>query len=575
MAVDAKRKAKVELTAGTAGLDSGLADAKRKMRAFQREETRAAKKAAADEEKAAKKKSKLWEDRRGKLGSAVGMGVGMALGGDIVSQFTDAVSGIADFERELTRFQIDAQLSGKQIGAFRDEVMATSEATGQSRIEILKGAHAYQILTGDADAAMKSAGVFAKVANASGSSMDDIAAAAASLHNNLGFKSDDMQQGFDVLLSMGHKANIELRDMGGEMNRLLPLFRQFGKTTDMNKLAEMAASFETIGPSFKGPEEAAEGFQQAMMQISKPKVAANFEGLGVKIWEIDPKTKLHVQRDWIDIIGDIKKKVPDKMYLQAAVGGRVNAFLAIKAMVDNYDRLVELKNEALGSDQVAKDNATYMNSTSGRIAVAWAHIKNSIAEALTPDRIEAFANALTSAADAFSKAVSASDTFLTAVGHMFGGGGGQEAEENTGLQDMFLNNTVGIGKDATDATEKAAIANAQDIIANPKSYEGTQAAHDYGGTKGLVDIARKYLDSEGIKDPWSNKGGSSVDQAKLADAITQLTPEKLAAALAIALRAAGIGPAGKTGPDVHVKIGAEPVHKAAANSIEHRRGSKR
>lgn len=572
MSVDAKRNARIELTAGTAGMDSGLADAKRKMRAFEREQKRDAKRLGRAQDKIQGDSERVWGGRGSRLGGMIGNGIGLALGGDLVSQFSDAVSGIADFERELTRFQIDAQLSGRQIGDFRDQVMAASQATGQSRIAILQGAHAYQVLTGDSESAMKSAKLFGEVANASGASMDDIATAAASLHNNSKFGSDDMRQAFDVILSMGHKSNIELRQMAGEMNRLLPLFNQFGNSSNMNKYAEAMASFEVIGPSFKGPEEAAEGFQQIMMQLSKPKVAANFEGLGVKIWDIDPKTKLHVQRDWLDIIGDIKKKIPDREILGAALGGRVNAILALKGMVDNYDRLVQLKQEALGSDQVAKDNATYMESTSGKIAVAWTHIKNSIAEALTPERIEALATALTEAADAFVSAIKATDEWLSAVSHAaFGGGGGKEVEVNTAVRELFLNNTEGQG--GTAATEKSAVANAQDIISNPKQYEGTQWAHDYGGVGNLMEAAKKYLASEGIKDPWATKGGKS-DQAEMTKAMAEL-PQNIAAALADALRSAGIAvPASKAPPVVnaHVKVGAEVVQKAAANSIEHRRG---
>jgi len=589
MAAEAKRNARIELTAGTAGMDRGLADAKRKMRTFEREETRAAKAMAADTERAQKKSQALWANRGGRGVSMLGAGVSMALGGDIVSQLSDAVHGVADFERELTRFQVDAQLSGQKVGEFRDQVMAASEATGQSRAAILQGAHAYQILTGDADSAAKSAALFAEVANASGASMDDIAASAASMHNNLGLNADDFRKGFDVLLSMGHKSTVELRQFGAEMNRLTPLIKDFGSGSNMDKLAEMAASLETAAPAFKGSRDeqaaAAEGMQQLLLTMRKPRTEEAFSQLGVKIWTIDPKTKEHVLRDWLDILGDIKRKVPDKFVLQAAVGGKGQAFMALEEMIDNYQKLVDLKNGALGSDQVAKDNATYMASTTGRLELAWTHIKNAIAEALTPDRIDAFANAVLSAASALSTAANAFSWMMN--------GGSKEQRTNIAADDLAQT-----ALDGTPEGDQTARKAASDILEiDPKNFAASYQTirlrelnagnrdprfwnnfrmNDEGELAARQDAARKFLASEGM-DAWAPKYDRTTTASRVAQQ-KAATPEQTRAAAkeqGAAIGAAIVSALSQLLPRIvqpHIKIGSETVQKAADNSVEHRRG---
>lgn len=502
------RSVKIKLETSAAGVDAGLREASRKLRAFQRDQERATKKAKRDEEKAAKdRKKQLREtgDRGAGLVHGVAVGIGAAAGFDIASVMSDSVKSVFDAEKELTRFGIDANLSAQQLAGFRDQVMTTSNATGVARLELIKAAHAYQILTGDANGAMQVTSTFADVANASGASMEDIATAAASMKQNMHLDPANFRQAFDVMLNLGHKGALELRDFAGELSGLAPQFNSFGSGSAIDKLTEMGAAMETVKLNFKDSAETATGFRAAMVALSKSKVAAGLENLGVKVWTIDPKTKQHVKRDFFDIITDIKKKVPDMKVLQDVLGGRQESSRAIQALLEHYDELVKLRAEAANSDQVSVDSHKYMESSAGRMQVAWTKIQNSIASALTPERIEAFAAVLEKAAEFAGNIAMMLNRFLN----------GPDAKEEEGRTVQQLVKSANSNPD-NPQVEKSTIENAKDIL-NSDEFAKNWVESEVGGagvggaTPETIAAARKaaaeFLKSEGIKDPWDVAGG--------------------------------------------------------------------
>lgn len=576
MAVSAKRKVKIEIGANADGMDTGIADAKRKLRTMKREEEKASRDAAREKKKKQDDRSKsAAADRSSALGFGKGIAHGMAAaaGFDLAGGLGGMFEDVFDTERELTRFGIDAKLSSDKVNQFRGELMKTSEATGVSRNSLVRGAHAYQILTGNAEGAVKSTALFADVANASGASMEDIAASAASMQQNLGIDPSQFRKGFDVLLSMGHDGSVELRDFAGELVNIAPKFKDFGDKGSLDKMTELAALAQGIRKNFANSGEMGTGFTNAMNQISKSKVAASLAGHGVDVWRIDPKSKLHVKRDFFDIMGDIKKKIPDQKILQDILGGRQVASTAIMGIMAHWDEIVKLKDEAANSDQVAKDAQQWMDSSSGRIAKAWEHIKNSVAEALTPERIEQFASALTKAADAFAKVVGfASDSFK-ALQWLNGGGAPGDADAKNAEQDMFLDPAMSGEKNA----EENAVAHARRVaLANSTDDLGTVdevAAAKYGGLKNYQQGARLFLANEDKSSAsWRADGGlKQLDQQTGANAYrlasgNAFDAKAMAGAIAQALRDIGFG---------NMKIPNETVAGAASRAITVRTGNHR
>lgn len=442
MAVSASRKARVELVCESKSLDPGLKDAARKLRAFEREQVKAAKQVAREQMRADKEAARERAALRNKfdhtarnalMGTAGGLGLGSVasgLGGMMKETF--------DVEKELTHFRIDAQLSGDQINAFRDQIMKASEATGRSRQELVEAAHGYQILTGDAKGAVDSVQLFAEVANASGSSMESIQKSAAAMRMSLKMDPTEMRQGFDELLNLGHNGAIELRDMGDEMPKILSLFKGFGTGSGSKHLLEAAAAAEVIKVNFSDASTTATGMTQLLVSLTKR--AKQLKAAGVEVFHFDAKTGINQARGFWDIMTDLRKKFGnDPEALMHVLGGRSEASRAALAAMEGLDRAQELMSNAEGSDQVAKDNMIWMNSTAGKLSVAFEHVKNSVAAAFTPDRIDAFVSALVAAGDAAAAVIGAISGTGKTIGESVAKGGSWVDWFGAGVG---LNNTV-------------------------------------------------------------------------------------------------------------------------------------
>src|SRR4051812_11936664 len=111
-------------------MDRGLADAKRKIRTFQREQIKSEKAAARDAKRKAKDEEKSRAKNVGGIASGVAQGFGQVLGVDAIGTVKDIASEVLDYERALTRLQITANASPETMRAFSDSIMQASNATG-------------------------------------------------------------------------------------------------------------------------------------------------------------------------------------------------------------------------------------------------------------------------------------------------------------------------------------------------------------------------------------------------------------------------------------------------------------
>lgn len=395
MAASAKRKAIIELSIDRGKLLPGLADARKKLQGF--------------------------GGSVAKTTMAGVKGVGSALMGGFgiqgAGQITDMVGEIMDVEKGLTRLQINGSMTGAELASFRQTLMQTSAASGVARNEILKGAAAYVAFTGDAAGAKQAMGLFAEVANATGASMEDIASTASAMKANLKIDPADFRAAFDILATQGKMGAVEIANLAKELSGVAPQFSKFAGGTGVSGMAKLGAIAQVMRKDFGGIEETMTGFRGIMTQVTR--YATKLKGVGVNVYGIDPKTKKKYKRDFEDIILDFKKardagKIDDT--LMQGLLGESRSVNAMNSAIDRYEELQNLKRQSLGSDAIAKDNATYLASTSGKIATAWNSIKNSLAQALTPDRIEQLANALMLAADAFTRVVGGIDKAIDWVG---------------------------------------------------------------------------------------------------------------------------------------------------------------
>jgi TP901 family phage tail tape measure protein len=470
----------------------------------------------------------------------LGTGLGIQAAGGLVEMGAD----IMDVEKQLARFQIAGEVSNTTMADFRDQLMKVSNATGVSRNELVKGAQAYVSLTGDAKGAIAATQLFAEVAAGTGASMDDVSATAAALKQNLKIDPKDFRKAFDVLVKQGKIGAIEIKDLASKMANIAPQFSTFAGARSVEGMSELGAMLQVAKQGFGSADEAATGFNGMMTQINRnQKKLKKF-----KINVVDPKTgKFKNLLQIVKEIGANKDLMKPGALLD--VLGEEKAVRAMSVLIENLRTVDQIKRDSLNSDQVAKDNLAFQASTAGKLQRSFESLKNAVAEAFTPERIEAFVALL-------GKMLGLIKTAAELVDHI--------AKPVDAKRD-FAGAERESAKGKTIA-EKAA-------IADRLEREGAQGlARRHGGQMGKINMAdampdefnaanRELIEELRAADPWRAKQQQS----------NAFIPQAPVDAKAIG---SAVANAFAKNPIV-VKLGAAAVSKEMGKSPAHRQPGKR
>lgn len=318
-----------------------------------------------------------------------GAGAGIAL----------AAKDVFGFERQLTRLGIQAGKTPRQLNEFRAAIDDISVRTGVARKELLGGAAAFVSLVGESGFSVKTLETFARVAQASGADMQDLAGVALSLQENLKIDPKDFEKAFSIILHAGKAGSVELKEMASLLTTIAPTFSKFGDNAEFgtDALASMAAGLQFLRKEFGSASEATTGFSGLMVGLTKH--AKEFEAAGVNIFDVGPDG-VKRYRDLSAIIDDIaaSRLAKDPTLLTKAFG-RDEARKAFDALSGYRQQWRALSAESLAANDVASDYTTFMESSSGRMDKAMSKIKVAIANAFTPEVIELFVSAATKGAE--------------------------------------------------------------------------------------------------------------------------------------------------------------------------------
>ncbi len=589
MSVAAKRNARIEITSSAAGVDRGLNDARRKMRQFERDNARASKQAERDSRASRKRMLGGARNVAGGVAGGAMMGLGMDAMGGLQGMATD----VLDYEKSLTRLQITADKSPEVMRDFSASVMKASSATGLNRSDILGAASAYVALTGDMTTAQQSTATWAKIAQATGTPIQDIASTAAAISQQMGIQSGDMENVFSGLAAQGKAGAVELKDLAGLMAQIAPQWAQFGNGKGARGVAELGSALQVVKRGFGGDAaETVTGLQSLLTSLVKN--AGRFEDGGIKIFDV--KNGKKSMRDVFSIVESIGKSklVNDPEALEKAFG-RVEAYRAFIQLKQNKDMLGKLVETSKDGTLIQRDFDTYMQSSSGRLEQSWTKIKNAIGAALTPERVDGFANSIEGLVEKFEPLLATISKIAGVIGSFHGAGqairgafGAGDGKQSVSNQDWLIEQSggaVGAGGHTDDenvkrqrlAGARSRIADAgswnkavDDIMAgeineksSPESIKrafaqkyNTLAAGQ--GNAGAASAGSTYLKRAGVSDP------AEVARKTMADVSATAAQLKTIAQVRDAIKE-GFASAG-------IKIGAEPIEKAAAGSIKHRRG---
>lgn len=383
-----KARAEVEISASDSKLAAGLSRARTRINSWAATVERGIGKLFDREPKS--KRQRGGRDGGGVFGQALGH-----LGGEMMARGIDAMKEgadeVRDFERSLVRFQINARQAPEFLKGFRDGIMETSAATGIAREAVLAGAQTYLDLSGDVKGAATAMNAFARVSQASGTSMDDVARAAYALKQSMGIDASEFESTFSGLISQGKAGAVTLKDLAGEFPALLSQFRQFG-VVGREGAMQVGAMMQVGLDAFPTAAEAATGMAGMMNGLGRH--AKDFQKAGVQIYKVG-KDGAKTFRPMAQIIDDIgKSKLAKDPSLLIKAFGRVEGMRFYKQLAASVDKLHEMEIAGHNTTAVPDDLKTFLESDAGRLDAAMNRLKLSIAAAFTPERIAAFTTAV-------------------------------------------------------------------------------------------------------------------------------------------------------------------------------------
>jgi TP901 family phage tail tape measure protein len=365
----ATKDVSARLRADDRKLDPDLRRARRKFKKFGRETARDLKASF----------SKI----RGALRTVAGLGG--------IIGFAQLGREVLDFETKLTRLRIAASDSGIDFNKFRDSITETSNATGQSRNDIVSAAAKFVELTGDAKTATQQMDLFARVATATGANIEDVTIAATDLSDKFKLKPGEFEAAFDVLIAQGNKGAIELKDLAAELTSIAPLFSQFGKSTGKGAVTELGAIFQAVRKGSASAKDAGTNMQNLLGGMSRQARKNK-----VSLFTTDETTGKKRKRTLTEML-----EAFDKLAKSGRKGKSVDELfpdkqmrLAFLSWQANKKLVGELSDTQKMAGTTARQLAEFQASAAGRIATGWQRVKNQLTALFTPERIDKFATAL-------------------------------------------------------------------------------------------------------------------------------------------------------------------------------------
>jgi TP901 family phage tail tape measure protein len=492
----------------------------------------------------------------------------------------DMGKSVLSFEERLTRLKIAAQETPAVMASLRSEIRKVSDTTGVSKDKILAGAEAYVRLTGDMKTAREQSATFAKVAQATNSEVTDIAETAAALAQNLKVPASEFEAMFSSMAAQGKKGAIELKDLATELSTIAPQWAQFTGGTGTRGVRELGAALQIVKRGFGGDAaETVTGLSNFLTAVTKK--SGRFKEGGVKsFFTVGPDGKKQL-KDVFTIIDQISnsKLAKDPAALTKAFG-TVEAYRAYIQLRDNREELNKFVEAGKDAKLVQRDFNEYMSSSSGKIAMSWEQMKNKIAEAFTPERIAAFASALTKVAEWMAKIVGFIDKSVKYAEELKEKVFGKSVEKRS--DELFDKMTKSKGhqlamENMSPTAKREYAAKLRQDAANLYHKKGGMTEDD----QVTFNVNQREADQlEAAADEWNVKG-AGINADKFAHRYAMANPNKIEKydaqfvqpiVDAITKQLAVLNEIkSNTGAGTEVKVGADPIAKASKDAPSHRR----
>lgn len=306
------------------------------------------------------------------------------------------IIGVANStETALTRLGITAGVSAEQMARAKSQIQGIAPELGVAQGElyrVLETLVAGGLSWGQALEALPQV---VKTAKASGTAMEEVAAASIAVMQNLQVPAEQIQKAFDAMVAGGKAGAFELRDMAREFPSIAASAAKVGMT-GTEAVADLAAMAQIARKTAGSSSEAANNMVNFFEKLTADTTVKNFAKFGVDITKVFKKAQkdgVSFTDAMLDVIDKITGGDPFKV---AQLFPDMQARNFLNAVLANQDELRRLRGEIRNSaGAVEKDFRRVSETTREALNRAGAAVEN-VAERLG----STLAPAATASADA-------------------------------------------------------------------------------------------------------------------------------------------------------------------------------
>lgn len=336
---------------------------------------------------------------------------------------------VIDFEGALTDVQVQAGKSKADVDELRSTINQVSLSTGVARDRVLGAVNALVNLQGEAGFSAAKMELLARASVAATAPMEDLAGVADALEESFGIDNvDDLEAALSAVITTGKQGKVPLNEMSLLLQQVSSDFKQFG-VAGVQGAAQIAAAIQVGRKGFGTAGEIGTGLKAFIKALDQN--AAKFREAGVEPFrELEDGTQ--VLRSFEEILIDIgnSELVKDRTALTKAFGS-AEAAKFFRTLNEPKNRTVFLalaRDAALAGDAIDKDFAEKQASAAGKMRTSINRMKLAIEETFTPERVEAFAEAVEVLAMVFGKALDKLSELSQGLGDFLIEYGGAERE---------------------------------------------------------------------------------------------------------------------------------------------------
>lgn len=385
-----------------------------------------------------KKRADIQKRVRSEVGDEIRGGVRGAVIGGAVAATALGVGIAGGAARDALRLQevsnrlsISARGAGEESvdpNVLRKEFEQTAIRTpGIKSIDVADAVAQFVSKTGNLDVARKSQGVFATVASATGSSIQDVSAAAADLFQKFDITSvEGMADAMSALAFQGKAGAFELKDAASQFAKLSAAASRFGLDKGAGGVRVLGGLTQIARTATGSPEQAATAVEAMFRQFTSGAAQKQLRAIGVNPFKDKGGTQTKDVRELI--VETITKSGGNLTKLQGIFGDE--GIRAISPIISKFNEaekaqkgtgsaaaksyIDEMVNAPGDFDELKKDAAQAQTDASAKLTATWEKLTAGVGDKLLPV-IENLADRLADSPDAIAAFVGVVEAFAGAV----------------------------------------------------------------------------------------------------------------------------------------------------------------